>query len=283
MLTTSISITNPPEKQIIRLLNCIAKSNFDIVYIIDNSTNDRYRFLTRQYNNIRYIYGDNLGYGVNHNIALREAIAAGSDFHVVLNPDIYFESNVVSQLADYMTNNPGVVYILPKVIFPDGEIQYLCKLLPNPLDLFLRRFLPKTNLFTKMDDKYCLKNMGYDKEINPPCLSGCFMFLRMSIIKGNDLFFDERFFLYCEDFDLIRRLHRFGKTVYYPKVSITHDHAKASYKSYRWLYIHMQSAVKYFNKWGWFFDPERKKMNKQILNEITLLNKDTIQIEEKGK
>jgi GT2 family glycosyltransferase len=97
------------------------------------------------------------------------------------------------------------------------------------------------------------------------------MFLRMSTIEKYNLFFDERFFMYCEDFDFIRRLHRIGKTIYYPDVSIIHNHAKESYKSKKMMTEHIKSAIKYFNKWGWFFDKERKTMNKQVLDEILSL------------
>ncbi|GHT86257.1 glycosyl transferase family 2 [Spirochaetia bacterium] len=268
MITASISITNTLKEQLYRLLECIKMTNIDFVYVIDNSYNDHYRIIEKEFNNVRYIYSENLGYGANHNIALREAIDVESDFHIILNPDIYFDSDVVPSLLQYMNENIDTVYILPKVLYPDGEIQYLCKLLPTPFDLFARRFLPDKLIFRKIKDKYCLKSFGYDKEINPPCLSGCFMFLRMSAIKEHKIFFNEQYFLYCEDFDFIRRLHRIGKTVYYPKVSITHDHAKESYKSRKWLFVHIKSAITYFNKWGWFFDTERKKINKQILNEL---------------
>ena len=77
--------------------------------------------------------------------------------------------------------------------------------------------------------------------------------------------------MYCEDFDLIRRLHRVSKTLFYPEVTIIHDHAKESYKSKKMLFAHIKSAVKYFNKYGWFFDSERKKMNQKILEEIALI------------
>ncbi|MDR2393221.1 MAG: hypothetical protein LBD93_03565 [Treponema sp.] len=78
------------------------------------------------------------------------------------------------------------------------------------------------------------KNTGTSDELLTACFydfEGSFMFLRMSIIKKHDLFFDEQFFMYCEDVDFIRRLHRFGKTLYLPDVFIIHDHAKASYTS----------------------------------------------------
>ena len=79
--------------------------------------------------------------------------------------------------------------------------------------------------------------------------------------------------MYCEDFDLIRRIHRVAKTVYYPKVTIVHNHEKASYKNKKMLMTHIRSAIKYFNKFGWFFDKERRLMNTQILNEIKELTK----------
>ena len=46
---------------------------------------------------------------------------------------------------------------------------------------------------------------------------------------------------------------------------IYHDYAKGSYKNFKLLKYHIQSTIKYFNKWGWFFDEERKKMNDEFL------------------
>jgi GT2 family glycosyltransferase len=268
MLTASIVLFNTAKPEINSLLDCALDSTLDIVYIIDNSPDDRFRILEKRSEKIRYIYHKNLGYGASHNIALQESIDAGSEFHMVLNPDIRFTPGILPELAAYMREHPDTAYILPKVIYPSGELQYLCKLLPTPFDLIFRRFIPKIRLIQRMDDRYILKKSGYNKIVNPPCLSGCFMFLCMSIIKEYRLFFDERFFMYCEDVDFIRRIHRFGKTIYLPYVSIIHDHAKASYKSRKMLWEHIKSAIKYFNKWGWFFDVERKRMNNQILNEI---------------
>jgi len=161
-----------------------------------------------------------------------------------------------------------VVYMLPKVLYPDGQIQYLCKLLPTPADLIFRRFLPKTRWAVKQNEKYELRQSGYDKIINPPCLSGCFMFLRVETLREHNLLFDEGYFMYCEDFDFMRRLHRYGKTIYYPEVSIVHDHAQESYKNKKMLRLHIRSAVRYFNKFGWLFDRERRQMNRQILSEL---------------
>lgn len=282
MLTASLVIYKNSLNQVTTLLDCINRAEcVRKLYIIDNySTDEIKQFFEIKTKNcvwnfdIEYIPHENTGYGSSHNIALKKAIEFGSDYHVVLNPDIEFDSNVLKSLMNYMNENSDVVYVLPKVIYPNGELQYLCKLLPTPADLILRRFLPKISLIKKMDERYSLMDSGYNKIMNPPCLSGCFMFLRVRTLCENNLFFDERYFMYLEDFDFMRRLHRVGKTVYYPKVTIIHNHAKESYKSVKMLKIHIQSAIKYFNKFGWFFDKERKIMNKQILKEINIMNQE---------
>jgi GT2 family glycosyltransferase len=272
LISASIVLYNSDINQLRIIIQSYTPDKNRLLYLIDNSSNDRFRFLEKEFVGIRYIYSKNVGYGSAHNIALHEALEVGSTFHLILNPDIRFDSAIIPFLLSYMKNHNDVAYILPKVIYPDGRCQYLCKLLPTPFDLIFRRFMPKTKFFQKINDKYVLKNSGYNRILNPPCLSGCFMFLRMSVIEEHDLFFDERFFMYCEDVDFIRRLHQVSKTIYLPDVSIIHDHAKASYKSTKMLWEHIKSAIKYFNKWGWFFDDERKRMNKQILHEIILIN-----------
>ena len=272
-LTASVVLFNTPRSQIESLFKSVIDSKcVDIFYIIDNSPNDKWRILEEEYadcgTKIRYIHNANLGYGTSHNLAMHEAIESGAVYHVVLNPDIYFDSNVLPELIKFMKENTDAAYVLPKVTYPNGEIQYLCKLLPTPGDLIFRRFLPKS-WGVKRNDRYCLKASGYDKVINPPCLSGCFMFMRLSILQKNEIFFDDGYFMYCEDFDLIRRLHRVAKTLYFPGVTIVHDHARESYKSKKMLWAHIRSAVRYFNKWGWMFDKERRVMNKKVLGEIS--------------
>ena len=275
-LSASVVLFNTPRSQIDLLFKSVFASNcIKVFYIIDNSPNDKWRILERVYadvavaseTEIRYIHNQNLGYGASHNLAMQEAIEQGADYHVVLNPDIYFESDVLPALIDFMEGNQDAAYVLPRVEYPDGELQYLCKLLPSPFDLIFRRFLPK-KWGKKRNDRYCLKSSGYDRVMNPPCLSGCFMFMRLSVLKEHNIFFDDGYFMYCEDFDLIRRLHRVAKTLYFPDVTIVHDHARESYKSKKMLWAHIRSAVRYFNKWGWFYDRERRKMNKRVLGEI---------------
>jgi GT2 family glycosyltransferase len=268
-ITASIVLYKPDIRQTAEAIASYSPSKGRDLYLIDNSPEVTKEFAEMRDGHIKYHFvGKNIGYGSAHNIGMKTAIKDGSDYHVILNPDISFETKILGEMADFMEQNGDVVQIMPKIIGQSGDLQYLCKLLPTPLNLIFRRFLPKTRFSEKINDKYVMKETGYDKIMNVPCLSGCFMFLRTETIKRHNLFFDERFFMYCEDFDFVRRLHSVGKTIFYPHVRVTHTHTKESYKSRKMLLEHIKSAVKYFNKWGWFFDKERKRVNTETISAL---------------
>ena len=265
MVTASVVAFHNHVNGFLKLIDSILRYSFDKLYIIDNSSNDSLRIVEKLSDKIRYIHSVNIGYGGAHNIAIREAMALGAEYHIVLNPDISFDADVISKLKEFADRNPDAGWIMPKVKYPDGRMQYLCKLLPSPADLFFRRFMP-ASWGMKRARRFEMLDSGYDHVMNVPFLSGCFMFLRVSALKQIGLF-DERFFMYGEDIDLSRRMHKCFKTLYYPDVTIIHHHEAASYKSLKMMFVHIRNIIKYFNKWGWFFDSERRKINKIAIRE----------------
>jgi GT2 family glycosyltransferase len=273
-ISASIVLYNNKEEQVLNVINSFLTTNLKVkLYLIDNSPNDDLKKLADINQRIEYIYNNaNLGYGAAHNIAIKKSIEKRISYHLVLNPDIYFKSGVLEKLYSYMEENKDVGNIIPQVLYPDGELQYLAKLLPTPVDLILRRFIPLEQWKEKRNEKYELRFSGYKNIANIPSLSGCFMFLRTSVLKEVG-FFDENIFMYLEDIDLNRRIHQKYKTIFYPKVSIIHEYAKESYINKTLLKYHIQSAIYYFNKWGWFFDKERDEINKTILMELNYDNK----------
>jgi GT2 family glycosyltransferase len=268
IISGSIVLYNSDIKQLRGVTKSFAPCAKRLLYIIDNSPSPINIAPIIQNNEfIQYYYnGKNIGYGGGHNIAIKKAIEDGTTYHVVLNPDLEFEPDIIDKIASFMDVDKTVAQVMPKILNEEGELQYLCKLIPTPLDLIFKRFLPKQ--FTKNSlIRYQLKFADYDKSMNIPYLSGCFMFFRTSaleIVGG----FDERFFMYPEDIDITRRMHKMFKTIYYPDVSIVHAHAAESYKNKKMLIIHIFNIIKYFNKWGWIFDSERKMINKKLLTEL---------------
>lgn len=271
-LSVSIALFHNKEEQVEKAIYSVFNTNLKVrLFLVDNSTCDDLKSLSNIDSRIEYIFNNaNLGFGKAHNIALRKSIEEDIPYHLVLNPDVYFEKGVLEELYNFIENNPDVGLIMPKVLYPDGKLQYLCKLLPTPIDLFGRRFLnfgPFRKFIEKRNEIYELRFTGYDKIMEVPYLSGCCMFLRTNILKKIGLF-DERFFMYLEDTDLTRRIHKVAKTIYFPYVHIYHEYGKGSYKNFKLLYYNIDSAIKYFNKWGWFFDKERNAINRLTLQKL---------------
>ena len=224
-----------------------------ILFLIDNSPTDLLNSIIID-PRVKYFHNpSNPGFGASHNIAIKEAIKINSDFHLVLNPDIYFETGVLEKLCDFMEKNLDIGHLMPKITYPNGDLQYLCKKNPTFFDLFFRSFAPTflKKMLRKRMDIYEYKNHDYEKIIyNIPYLSGCFMFLRTKTLK-NVGFFDDKIFMYLEDADLTRRFMEISQTVYYPLVKVNHHFAKLTHKQFKYKWITIQSAFIYFNKWGW--------------------------------
>jgi GT2 family glycosyltransferase len=245
------------------------------LFIIDNSGNDklRYAFISPQ---IEYIFsGKNLGYGAGHNLALSR-IQGRTKYHIVMNPDIEFETQMLDVLYDFMEREPEIGLVMPKITYPGGAMQYLCKKLPTPADLILRRFIPGPlkKLFRKSLESYELRHRDYQSIMEVPNLSGCFMFLRNEVLEtvGH---FDETYFLYLEDTDFCRRISASYRTVYYPRVQVTHGYGMASYKNLKMTAHHVVSSFKYFNKWGWWFDAFRENANYHAMYPETQIVRNT--------
>ena len=272
MLSISIVTYNTSTDE---LRKCLASLNAPIVkriYIVDNSNQQYISDFCKKYPNTIYIGGENVGYGAGHNIALRKALADKElKYHLVLNSDVYFDPEILHKISDFMDANEDVAQIQPYVTFPNGELQYTVRLLPTPANLIFRRFLP-SSIVKKMDSRYTLAFWNHKTTANIAYHQGSFMFFRLSAFEKVGLF-DERYFMYPEDIDITRRMHKHFKTLYWPEVSIVHAHRAESYKNKKMLKIHIVNMIKYFNKWGWIFDSERKKVNAEILETLGYNNK----------
>lgn len=209
----------------------------------------------------------NLGYGRAHNQVIMDP-KLQSRYFLIANPDIRCQANDLKKIFHQMENSPEVQLLMPKIIWPNGQDQGLRKLLPQPSDLFLRRFLPGfvRRIFADREKRYQMQQFNPNKAMEVPVLSGCFMFCRgQSLRKIGG--FDPRFFLYLEDVDLSRRLGKLGINLYWPEVEVVHEYQKSSYVSWRALRLHLQSAWRYFNKYGWFYDKERREINRGALSQ----------------
>ncbi|SDF37666.1 glycosyltransferase family 2 protein [Limimaricola pyoseonensis] len=271
MITASLVLYHNDPEEYGRAINSFLSSvPTGEIWVVDNSSNPLENALFDD-PRVHYIYnGENLGFGRAHNKAISQ-IPPSSFAHLIVNPDIYFERNVVPELEAALSRNPEVGVVMPRISYPDGSLQRLTKLLPTPMDLIFRRFLPSSWMKKKLNSRYELHDLPDGQEAEIPSLSGCFILVRTEALRriGG---FDERYFMYMEDVDLVRRIGDFSKTLYVPSVTAIHSYAKGSYINPKLLKFHIESACKYFMKWGWFIDRQRSQRNAVTLARIANIN-----------
>lgn len=270
-ISASIVVFKNPPAQLEAAVQSVQSAMSNVaVTVLDNSPLDDLRAVAEGCGADYRFLGDNLGFGKAHNFAIRKYLPV-SQYHLVLNPDVRFQGEVLDTLAHFMDINPNVGLVMPKVLYPDSSEQHLCKLVPHPVDLLTRRFLPSW-LVRKRLSRYTMECVDFGIPRFVPVLSGCFMFLRMSVLRRVGTF-DERYFMYLEDVDLCRRIATVSDTVFFPHVAIQHEYGKGSYLSWRLLRYHLNSAWRYFRKWGWLMDSERDRLNHRAFeNEIVYQN-----------
>jgi GT2 family glycosyltransferase len=263
-LTAAIVTYRNPISQLRRAIESLARQQRRLqLVLVDNAGEADVAAIAEEYGAIYLQSPGNIGFGRAHNLAY-ERVRQLSPYHLVLNPDVHFDGPVLERLLDVMAERPDVGVVMPKILYGNGATQYLCKRLPTPWNLVMRRFAPgfAHGIFRRAMERYELRDYDYNQPMEPPTLSGCFLLLRNSVVDRIGLF-DTRFFMYMEDVDLVRRLLTVSRALYYPQVAITHEYQKGSYRSGRLAWHHVLSAVKYFYKWGWVFDPERRRLNRR--------------------
>lgn len=229
---------------------------FTNVIFVDNSPDSALENVVGKYAWAKYIKNPagNKGFGHGHNLALR--LAPPSKYFVVVNPDIAFSGETIEKLESYMDAHEEVSLAVPRMTYPDGRLQYLCKRYPTVLALFGRRFLPgfvaRMRCVKSYLDRFEMRDCSYDDVLEPMYLSGAFMFFRRSAFEqvGG---FDERFFLYLEDADITIRIKQHGRAVYFPGATVQHAWGRGSHKSLYLTWVTIQSAFRFFNKHGWRF------------------------------
>ncbi len=245
-ISATIVLFNEDIKQVKRTIDSFLKVPLKKrLFLIDNSPSN---ILEKEFNDpeITYFFmNKNVGFGKGHNTILNR-IKNVSDFHLILNPDVEFDGSVVSKMIKEIGKVENVAMIAPKVTFPNGEFQYTCRKYPTPLEMAFRRM----NMFKKYVHKREYRGTDLTKPFYPDFIHGCFMLFRtVDFVRIGG--FDERYFLYMEDVDICRKIDKMGKKkLYYPNVEINHSLRKGSSKNSRLFFVHLNSSIKYFKKWG---------------------------------
>jgi N-acetylglucosaminyl-diphospho-decaprenol L-rhamnosyltransferase len=223
---TVVVVSYNTKDKLRRCLSCIGPEHE--VIIVDNASTDGSADMVKsEFPNARLIENfDNVGFGAANNQGMA---LARREFVLFLNSDAYAEPGAISMLAtkmDYET-----VAVGGRLLNPDGTMQESAC---NELTLwavfceqsYLEKLFKSSALFSPY---WITRRLTGDSEV-AQVMGACLM------IKPVERF-DERFFLYCEDTELCKRLSTHGKIRYIPGAQFIHELGSSSSGASRWLAI----------------------------------------------
>ncbi len=174
-----------------------------------------------------------MGFSHNHNQAFRHATGK---YFCVLNPDLLFEESLFTALLERIEKEEGEI-LSPLIFDSENMLQDSFRQFPSPLGI-LKRKSPNYKFQPALSDSTGL--------IHPDWIAGMFMLMRRGTYQqlGG---FDEKFHLYFEDVDFCARARNLDlRPLVDTDLRIQHNAQRASRKNLRYLFWHIQSAVRFF-------------------------------------
>jgi GT2 family glycosyltransferase len=174
------------------------------------------------------------GFGGNHNAAFRQS---RSQFFAVVNPDIRIRSLDIDKLISPFVRQE-VAAVAPVVLSGSGEIEDSARRFPT-----LLRFAKRVVLRQCKPD-YIPSCVPYSVD----WVAGMFIVFRGDVYERIGGFDDRRFFMYLEDTDICRRIHKDGwQVMLNPKVSVYHMAQRSSHRNIKHMRWHVVSAFRYLS------------------------------------
>ena len=269
-LDLSILIVHTYEGRLLRqtlssIRRAAPKVKFEIIIIDNNPKAGFAEILSDEFPNVRHIgLENNVGFGAAMNVGIK---AASGRYVLIFNPDIVVQPESLETMLEFMDNNPDVGMCGPRLMNPDGSLQYSCYRFPTlMIPAYRRTPLGRVSAGRKAVEDYLMIYEDHDSQMDVDSLIGAALFTRRTALDDVG-HFDERFFMYYEDNDLCRRFWECGhRVVYYPDAQMIHYHRRASADGSflrqlfnRFAWIQIISAIKFFAKYRGAENPRKDK------------------------
>jgi GT2 family glycosyltransferase len=273
MMVSIIIVNYRVDQDVIKCIKSIYalkfKQKYEII-VVDNSEKDILSSkLKNQFQDVIYLKtGINLGFGGGNNFGARHA---RGEYLFFLNPDTEIIGNVIDGLSKFIIENKNVGIVAPQILDVNRkphELQGASELTPWKAFLNLSFF---SKIFSRLGfkDKYYISSWDKNglKKVDV-CPGTAFMISSnvFNSIKG----FDEKFFLYFEEFDLCKRVRSLGLDIYMTlNCKVIHKIGKST--------AQIKDKDKYFSKSRFYYFKKHFGVLKAIIVETVLkINKVTI-------
>lgn len=245
MTISTVIVTYNSQNTIKDCLENLLKESVSEIFVIDNSSTDRTVEIVRSFSKVNLIENkENIGFGSANNIGARKS---SLDYILFLNPDTVVESGSIAALANYLDQYSNVAAVGPALSDENGKVQPERAALPTFLtEILVLTNLHKLSFFQRF--VYAIPTPETTQQVDH--LMGAALMIRRKVFDevGG---FDEKFFLWFEETDLLKRIKDKGyKIVYYPKSKVVHIGSQSSklINSIKRQQIWNRSLLYYFKK-----------------------------------
>ncbi len=209
----------------------VQEIDFEVI-IVDNSENDPgLQHLKKLYSKAQFISNSsNVGFAKANNQAAK--IAQGNVL-IFLNPDTILSDQAINSMHKHFCSHKEIGALGPKVVNPDGSLQYSCRRFPTLWTGLFNRYSILSRLFpeNRFTRQYLMRDFDHNEIRQVDWLSGCCLMVSKNIFEQSHGF-DEKYFLFNEDVDLCRTIKQAGKeVVYFPEVTVTHQVSTSNSKT----------------------------------------------------
>jgi GT2 family glycosyltransferase len=218
--------------------------------VVDNDSRDGVeQLLEREFPSTRLIANrENLGYAT----AVNQGIAATSgEFVLVVNPDCFLDPDAVHALRQHLRGHPHTAIAGPKLLNPDGSLEYSARAFPDATAFLFNRYSLLTRLFpgNPYSRRYLMTDWDHASAREVDWLSGACLMVRRRAIEGVGPM-DEGFFMFNEDVDWCRRMKAGGWAVVYVPAACAVHHVGASRGrvSAKVIVERHRGMIRYFHK-----------------------------------
>lgn len=199
------------------------------IYVIDNNSkqkcDDQLLKKVQSYKNVRFFQNlYNRGYAAGNNIGIKFAIEDNCDAIIISNTDVLYNQGAIEGMYQRLFQDDSIGIVGPQILF-NGKPQHITRYCKTDFKqkffatTFLRRLYPKIER-----EYYGLDKDEYEESYVHDVSGCCFM---LSIDCARDITpLDEHTFLFEEELIIGERCReKKYKVLYYPKVSVIHNHS----------------------------------------------------------
>jgi GT2 family glycosyltransferase len=190
---------------------------YEVIVADNNSSDDSVAMVREQFPDVELIVNDeNLGFAKATNQTLR---AARGRYLMMLNPDTVLQPDCLEKLVAVADAHPEAGIVAPRLIYPDGSLQYSCRRFPTIAAAVYRNTV-FGRLFPEAEPaaEYIMRDCDHDTQHDVDWASGACLLIRREAYKQvGEL--DEGFVWGSEDVDYCFRMHREDWGVLYSPVT----------------------------------------------------------------